>query len=127
MVALGFGFLVLFALAFWYAAKQHFQNDRGCSRGAVVHAHAVDRLRIGLVRRRIRPPALDHLRRAADPPVRLDAVAGSLYGSLAGFICFYTGLLVVEMYLMFKFAAPGPGRPGQPAATRTGDAPVPSP
>ena len=36
----------------------------------------------------------------------------SLYGSLAGFIGFYTLLLVVEMYLMFKFARIGPGSLG---------------
>ncbi|MBN8489274.1 MAG: cytochrome ubiquinol oxidase subunit I [Burkholderiales bacterium] len=36
----------------------------------------------------------------------------SLYGSLAGFIGFYTVLLVVEMYLMVKFARLGPGSLG---------------
>ena len=35
----------------------------------------------------------------------------SLYGSLAGFIGFYT-LLIVEMYLMVKFARHGPGSLG---------------
>ena len=37
---------------------------------------------------------------------------GNLYGSLAGFIGFYTILLVVEMYLMVKFAKLGPGSLG---------------
>lgn len=37
---------------------------------------------------------------------------GSLYGSLAGFVGFYTVLLVVEMYLMMKFAKQGPGSLG---------------
>ena len=36
----------------------------------------------------------------------------SLYGSLAGFIGFYTVLLIVEMYLMTKFARQGPGSLG---------------
>ncbi len=36
----------------------------------------------------------------------------SLYGSLAGFVGFYTVLLVVEMYLMVKFAKLGPGSLG---------------
>ena len=36
----------------------------------------------------------------------------SLYGSLAGFIGFYTVLLVVEMFLMLKFARIGPGSLG---------------
>ncbi len=37
---------------------------------------------------------------------------GNLYGSLAGFVGFYTLLLVVEMYLMVKFARLGPGSLG---------------
>jgi cytochrome d ubiquinol oxidase subunit I len=36
----------------------------------------------------------------------------SLYGSLAGFVGFYTLLLVVELYLMVKFAKQGPGSIG---------------
>jgi cytochrome d ubiquinol oxidase subunit I len=36
----------------------------------------------------------------------------SLYGSLAGFIGFYTVLLVVEMFLMIRFARLGPGSLG---------------
>jgi cytochrome d ubiquinol oxidase subunit I len=36
----------------------------------------------------------------------------SVYGSLAGFVGFYTALLVVEMYLMVKFARQGPGSLG---------------
>ncbi len=36
----------------------------------------------------------------------------NLYGSLAGFIAFYTALLVVEMFLMVKFARLGPGSLG---------------
>jgi cytochrome d ubiquinol oxidase subunit I len=37
---------------------------------------------------------------------------GNLYGSLAGFIGFYTCLLIVEMFLMVKFARLGPGSLG---------------
>lgn len=36
----------------------------------------------------------------------------NLYGSLAGFVGFYTVLLVVELYLMVKFARLGPGSLG---------------
>lgn len=36
----------------------------------------------------------------------------SLYGSIAGFVGFYTLLLVIEMYLMIKFAKQGPGSLG---------------
>ena len=34
--------------------------------------------------------------------------SGDLYFSLAGFVGFYTLLLVVELYLMFKYARLGP-------------------
>lgn len=37
---------------------------------------------------------------------------GSLYGSLAGFVGFYTVLLIVELFLMIKFAKQGPGSLG---------------
>ena len=38
--------------------------------------------------------------------------AGQLYFSLAGFVAFYTALLVVELYLMFKYARIGPSSLG---------------
>ena len=41
--------------------------------------------------------------------------AASLWGSIAGFVGFYTLLLVAEMYLMFKYARLGPAAL-QPAA-----------
>jgi cytochrome d ubiquinol oxidase subunit I len=34
--------------------------------------------------------------------------AGEVWVSLAGFVLFYTGLLIVELYLMFKYARLGP-------------------
>ncbi|GAB3397098.1 cytochrome ubiquinol oxidase subunit I [Massilia agilis] len=55
---------------------------------------------------------------------------GSLYGSLAGFVGFYTVLLVVEMYLMVRFARIGPaslgtgryaGEKAHAAATTSGE------
>jgi cytochrome d ubiquinol oxidase subunit I len=36
----------------------------------------------------------------------------SLYGSLAGFIAFYTVLLVIEMFLMIRYARLGPASLG---------------
>jgi len=36
----------------------------------------------------------------------------SIYGSIAGFIGFYTLLLVIEMYLMIKYARLGPSSLG---------------
>jgi len=37
---------------------------------------------------------------------------GQLYFSLAGFVVFYTALLIVELYLMFKYARAGPSSLG---------------
>ena len=37
---------------------------------------------------------------------------GEIWFSLGGFIAFYTALLVVEMYLMFKYARLGPSSLG---------------
>ena len=34
--------------------------------------------------------------------------AGEVYMSLAAFVLFYTALLLVELYLMFKYARLGP-------------------
>ncbi|OWT74546.1 MULTISPECIES: cytochrome ubiquinol oxidase subunit I [unclassified Achromobacter] len=58
-------------------------------------------------------------------PTRLSASTlqpGDLYFSLAGFIFFYTGLLIVEMFLMVRYARRGPdyhpepmGGPGLPS------------
>ncbi|HSS71081.1 MAG TPA: cytochrome ubiquinol oxidase subunit I [Casimicrobiaceae bacterium] len=52
---------------------------------------------------------------------------GQLYFSLAGFIFFYTALLIVELYLMFKYAREGPsasdGHHGPAAAGAAGVAP----
>jgi cytochrome d ubiquinol oxidase subunit I len=55
--------------------------------------------------------------------------AGQVFFSLAGFVAFYTALLVVELYLMFKYARAGPsslatgGYHGEAATAGTGAAP----
>ena len=36
----------------------------------------------------------------------------NIYGSLAGFVTFYTVLLIIEMYLMVKYARLGPSSMG---------------
>ena len=45
-----------------------------------------------------------------------------LWLSLAGFLGFYTLLLVVELYLMFKYARLGPSSLGTGAVSRTSTA-----
>jgi cytochrome d ubiquinol oxidase subunit I len=54
---------------------------------------------------------------------------GQVYFSLAGFVAFYTGLLIVEVYLMLKYARAGPsslgtGRYHDEAATGSAGAPA---
>jgi cytochrome d ubiquinol oxidase subunit I len=123
MVALGFSFALLFALSFWYSAKNTFHEKRwllkwalwwipmpwlACEMGWFVAEYGRQPWTIyGILPTHLSTSTLS---------------VGSLYGSLAGFLCFYTGLLVVEMYLMFKYARLGPaslgtGRYGDVVAT----------
>ena len=121
MVALGFSFLALFSLALWYSAKNSFENKRwlllwalwfmptpwiACELGWFVAEYGRQPWTIyGVLPTHISVSALS---------------VSSLYGSLAGFIGFYTLLLAVELYLMIKFARLGPyslgtGRYAEPA------------
>ena len=68
--------------------------------------------------------------------IQLVAQASDLWASLIGFITFYSFLLVIELYLMFKFARLGPSslhtgryhheqnQGGDPALTMQPAAPV---
>ena len=113
MVALGFSFALLFALSFWYSAKNTFTEKRwllrwalwfiplpwiACEMGWFVAEYGRQPWTIyGILPTHLSTSTLS---------------VGSLYGSLAGFLFFYTGLLVVEMYLMFKYARLGPASLG---------------
>jgi cytochrome bd ubiquinol oxidase subunit I len=113
MVALGFSFALLFALSFWYSAKNTFTEQRwllrwalwfiplpwlACEMGWFVAEYGRQPWTIyGILPTHLSTSTIS---------------AGSLYGSLAGFLFFYTGLLVVEMYLMFKYARLGPASLG---------------
>ncbi|MBU1236498.1 MAG: cytochrome ubiquinol oxidase subunit I [Gammaproteobacteria bacterium] len=113
MVALGFSFALLFGLSFWYSAKNTFMEKRwllrwalwfipmpwiACEMGWFVAEYGRQPWTIyGILPTHLSTSTLS---------------AGSLYGSLAGFLFFYTGLLVVEMYLMFKYARLGPASLG---------------
>lgn len=113
MVALGFSFALLFALSFWYSAKNTFTEKRwllrwalwfiplpwiACEMGWFVAEYGRQPWTIyGILPTHLSTSTIS---------------AGSLYGSLAGFLFFYTGLLVVEMYLMFKYARLGPASLG---------------
>jgi cytochrome d ubiquinol oxidase subunit I len=117
MVGLGFAMLVLFALAFWGTLKSTCMEKPwqkpwllkwalwmlpvpwiGCELGWFVAEYGRQPWTIyGVLPTHMSVSTLS---------------VNSLYGSLAGFIGFYTVLLVVEMYLMVKFARMGPGSLG---------------
>jgi cytochrome d ubiquinol oxidase subunit I len=121
MVLLGFSFLALFSLALWYSITDTFQNKRWLLRWALWFI-PMPWLACELgwfVAEYGRQPWTIYGVLPTHLSVSSLSVA-SLYGSLAGFIGFYTLLLVAELYLMFKFARLGPyslgtGRHAAPA------------
>ncbi len=113
MVLFGFIMLGLFGAALWYSVKGNFTEKRwllkwafwmlpipwlSCELGWFVAEYGRQPWTIyGVLPTHISASTL---------------TVGDLYGSLAGFIGFYTILLIVEMYLMVKFAKQGPGSLG---------------
>ena len=113
MVALGFAMLALFGLALWYSIKGDFAQRPwllkwslwflpmpwiSCEMGWFVAEYGRQPWTIyGVLPTHLSVSTL---------------TVNSLYGSLAGFVGFYTLLLIVEMYLMVKFARQGPGSLG---------------
>lgn len=113
MVGLGFLMLALFGLAFWSTLRTGFGPPRWLLRGALIMLPAPwISCELGwFVAEYGRQPWTIY----GVLPTHLSVSTlslNSLYGSLAGFIGFYTVLLVVEMFLMVKFARMGPGSLG---------------
>lgn len=113
MVGLGFAMLALFALAFWSTLKGACGRQRWLLRWALVMLPAPWlACELGwFVAEYGRQPWTIY----GVLPTHLSVstlTVESLYGSLAGFVGFYTVLLVVEMFLMVKFARQGPGSLG---------------
>ena len=113
MVALGFAFAALFSLSFWYSLKGNFTEKKWLLRWAVWF------IPMPWVAAELGWFVAEYGRQPWSIfgvlPTNLSASTlsvGSLYGSIAGFIGFYTILLVAEMYLMFKFARLGPSSLG---------------
>jgi len=118
MVLIAFSMLMLFAFSFWHSAKGSFESKPwllkwafwslplpwlACHLGWVVAEYG-------------RQPWTVH----GMLPTHLSASslsAASLWGSLAGFLGFYTLLLIAEMFLMFKYARRGPDGHDEPAAS----------
>ena len=113
MVGLGFLMLALFGFAAWYSVQGSFAERRWLLRAAV-WSLPMPWLACELgwfVAEYGRQPWTIYGVLPTHLSVSTLSV-GSLYGSIAGFIGFYTVLLIVEMYLMVKFARQGPGSLG---------------
>ena len=113
MVGLGFAMLALFALTFWTSVKGTFTKRPWLLRTALWMLPAPwIACEVGwFVAEYGRQPWTIYGVLPTHLSVSTLSVE-SLYGSLAGFIGFYTVLLIVEMYLMVKFARMGPGSLG---------------
>ncbi|QDF97927.1 cytochrome d terminal oxidase subunit 1 [Azoarcus sp. DD4] len=113
MVALGFFMLLVFGLALWHSLKGDF-----ASRPMLLRV-ALWSLPLPWIASEMGWFVAEYGRQPwtiyGVLPTHLSVSTlsvDSLYGSLAGFVGFYTLLLVVEMYLMVKFARQGPGSLG---------------
>ena len=113
MVGLGFAMLALFIAATWFSLKGDFADRTWLLRSAVWFLPAPwIAAELGwFVAEYGRQPWTIYGVLPTHLSVSTLSVE-SLYGSLAGFIGFYTLLLVVEMYLMIRFARQGPGSLG---------------
>lgn len=113
MVGLGFAMLLLFGLAFWTTLKNECVQKPWLLKAALWMLPAPWlACELGwFVAEYGRQPWTIYGVLPTHLSVSTLSV-GSLYGSLAGFVAFYTVLLVVEMFLMIKFARIGPGSLG---------------
>ena len=113
MVGLGFLFLALFTLALWYSIRNDFQNKRWLLRWALWFLPTPwIACELGwFVAEFGRQPWTIYGVLPTHMSVSTLSSA-NVYGSLAGFLGFYTVLLAVELYLMVKFARRGPGSLG---------------
>jgi cytochrome d ubiquinol oxidase subunit I len=113
MVLIGFMLLALFGLAFYHSAKNSFQEKRWLLKWALFFIPMpwiASELGWFVAEYGRQPWSIFGILPTGLSTSTLSA--GSLYFSLAGFTLFYTGLLVTEMYLMFKYARRGPGSLG---------------
>lgn len=113
MVGLGFAMLALFALAFWSTLRTDGMRKPWLLKWALwmLPAPWIAGELGWFVAEYGRQPWTIYGVLPTHMSVSTLSV-GSLYGSLAGFVGFYTLLLAVEMVLMVKFARQGPGSLG---------------
>lgn len=113
MVGLGFAFIVLFAMAFWASVKNNFERKPWLLRWALwfIPMPWIAAQCGWVVAELGRQPWTV----SGVLPTYLSASslsANEVMLSLAGFLIFYTLLLVAELYLMFKYARLGPSSLG---------------
>lgn len=120
MVGLGFFFLALFAASFYYTLRGRCAKEKWLLRIALWS------LPLPWIACEIGWFVAEYGRQpwtiygVLPTHMSVSAISvNSVYGSLAGFIAFYTVLLVVELYLMFKFARLGPVDHSSDALTET--------
>ena len=109
MVALGFSFLALFVLAFYFSSKNGCEKKRWLLRWALFFIpmpYLASELGWFVAEYGRQPWSIYGILPTSDSVSSLSS--RSLVFSLTGFTLFYTGLLVVELYLMFKYARLGP-------------------
>ncbi len=110
MVGLGFWMLFIFGLSFYESIRQRIGEKRWLLRLAFISLPAPwFAAELGWVVAEVgRQPWTI----AEVLPTHLSVstlTTGDLFGSLAGFVIFYTVLLIAEVYLMVKFIRKGPG------------------
>ncbi|WP_324781174.1 cytochrome ubiquinol oxidase subunit I [Thiobacillus sedimenti] len=113
MVALGFLFLALFTLALFYSVKGSFLEKKWLLRWAMwfIPMPWIAAELGWVVAEYGRQPWTIY----GVLPTQISVsnlTPASIYGSLAGFVGFYTLLLIVEMVLMIKYARQGPSSLG---------------
>jgi cytochrome d ubiquinol oxidase subunit I len=109
MVLFGFTMLMIFALSFYYTAKRTITKKRWLLRSALFA------LPLPWLASELGWFVAEYGRQpwtiAEVLPTHLSASsvsAGDVWGSLIGFVIFYTALLIVEMYLMITISRKGP-------------------
>ncbi|WP_136416289.1 cytochrome ubiquinol oxidase subunit I [Herbaspirillum sp. ST 5-3] len=113
MVAIAFAMLLLFVLSTWYSVTGAFVKKRWLLKAALWSLPLPwIACELGwFVAEYGRQPWTIYGVLPTHLSVSTLSVA-SLYGSLAGFVGFYTLLLIAEMFLMVRFARQGPGSLG---------------
>jgi cytochrome d ubiquinol oxidase subunit I len=113
MVALGFWFLFVFASAFYLLARRRLYRNRWILKAAmwsIPLPWIAAELGWIVAEDGRQPWSISEVLPTYLSTSSLSA--GQLYFSLGGFVLFYTGLLIVEMVLMFKYARQGPSTLG---------------